>query len=347
MDCEHCAFHSIPQKNSGQPQISEVDLQNCNKLGSFDWLKDLPGSEVSDIVEVRFKNTRKAFFRNVSNIKLQRGDIVVVECDTGHDTGIVSITGGLALKQFRLKVKNTDKYDLKKIYRRAKPPDIQKWRESKELEKPTLIKARRIAAKMNLDMKIGDVEYQGDKSKATFYFICDDRVDFRELIKVYAEEFKVKIEMRQIGARQEAGRIGGIGTCGRELCCSTWRTNLTTISIQAAKYQDLPAHIQKLAGQCGKLKCCLIYELDNYIEQWNELPEELLELETEKGILYKFKIDLLNKIIWYSFEKESPVNTIPVTLDHVKEIISLNKKGIKAPVPEKPDKKEKDLLFSI
>jgi cell fate regulator YaaT (PSP1 superfamily) len=340
MNCQNCTFHSLSFKNQISPHVSESDLHNCNKLDSYDWLNDLPGSEGSDLVEVRFKNTRKVFFTNTSGLKLQRGDIVVVDADHGHDTGVVSITGALAVKQFKLKVKNPEKYELKKIYRKAKEPDIQKWKEAKSLEMPALLKARKIAASVHLEMKISDVEYQGDRSKVTFYYTAEDRVDFRELIKIFANEFGVKIEMKQIGARQEAGRIGGIGSCGRELCCSTWRTNLTTISIQAAKYQDLPPHIQKLAGQCGKLKCCLIYELDNYIEQWNDLPEELLELETEKGILYKVKIDILKKVVWYSFEKDSPINTLPVPLDKVKEIIQLNKKGEKAPVPQKPEKKE-------
>lgn len=344
MGCSDCVFHSKIKEGNGRSGIPELNLHGCNKLNSYDWLKDLPGGVDSDLVEVRFNNTRKVFYRNRGKIILKRGDIVVVEADSGHDTGIVSLTGGLALKQYKLKIKNPGSYELRRIYRIAKETDLKKWQESKNLEVPAMIKARKIAASLNLNMKISSVEFQGDKSKAIFYYTAENRVDFRELIKRYAETFEVKIEMKQIGARQEAGMVGGIGSCGRELCCSTWRTDLTTISIQAAKYQDLPAHVQKLAGQCGKLKCCLIYEIDNYIEQWNEIPEELLELETQKGTLFKLKIDLLKKIIWYSFEKNVSINAIPIEFDRVKEIIRLNKEGIKVPAPELKEKKDKDAM---
>ncbi|NLA48687.1 MAG: hypothetical protein GX876_04400, partial [Bacteroidales bacterium] len=230
----------------------------CNKLDSFNWLSNLPECAAENgIVEIRFKNTRKGFYRNINNLRLEIGDVVAVEASPGHDIGRVSMTGRLVREQLReLKIPPSPE-DLKKVYRKARTADIQKWEEAKKLEIPTMLQSRKISAGLNLNMKIGDVEYQGDKTKAIFYYIADERVDFRQLIKVLADEFRVRIEMRQIGARQEAGRIGGIGSCGRELCCSTHITNFNSVTTTHAKYQELSLNPQKLAGQCSKLKCCL------------------------------------------------------------------------------------------
>ncbi len=329
MSCTNCQIHKQSTSNSGDRHIPEAVLSSCNKLDVFDWLKNIPDEVRSDLTEVKFKNTRKEFYANTNHITIKRGDIIVLEADKGFDVGVVSLTGRLAEKQFELKIKNRANYEPKKIYRKATGTDLQKWYSAKELENPVLIRAKKIIRELHLNMKLSDVEYRGDKEKATFYYIADERVDFRELIKVFAEEFKVRIEMKQIGARQEAARIGGIGSCGRELCCSTWRTDLATVTLQAIKYQDLPLNAQRFAGQCGKLKCCLMYELDTYIENRKEFPKELLELETAGGILYRHKIDALNKIVWYSSQPDSPVNIIPLSLDKVKEIIMSNKKGIR------------------
>ena len=334
MDCTNCHFQSQAYLNSDKSNIPESFLSGCNKLDTYDWLKSIPDKGTSDIVEVRFKNTHKDFFRNVNNIRLKRGDIIVLEADRGHDIGIVSLTGNLSLKQYKLKIKSPERYELRKIYRKATFHDIQKWNESKELEIPVLHKAKKIIADIGIQMKLSDVEFRGDKAKATFYYTADGRIDFRELIKIFADEFNIRIEMKQIGARQEAGRIGGIGSCGRELCCSTWRTNLVTVSIQAIKYQELPQNAQRFAGQCGKLKCCLMYELDTYLDNWNDFPEELLELETDKGNLYRVKVDVLKKIVWYSYQKDSTINAIPLSVERVKEIIMLNKRGGKPFVKE-------------
>lgn len=307
-----------------------VSLGGCNKLNTHDWLSDLPDTtDLTDVVEIRFKNTRKEFFKNVNGLPLKRGDLVAVEANPGHDIGTVSLTGRLAELQMKKLKLNPEIYSFKKIYRIAKDVDIDKWRSAQDKEKSTMIRARQIAKDLGLDMKIGDVEYQGDKTKAIFYYIADGRVDFRELIKVYAREFSVRIEMKQIGARQEAGLIGGIGSCGRELCCSSWRTQFSSVTTDAIRYQELPVNAQKLAGQCGKLKCCLMYELDTYLDAREDFPKELLELETTSGIAYHHKTDVLKKEIWYSFDKHAPVNLTPVPLERVKEVIMLNKKGQK------------------
>lgn len=302
----------------------------CNKLDAYNWLGDLPmNSNDSDIVEVRFKNTRKEFFRNSLELKLKANDVIAVEASVGHDIGTVSLVGYLAEKQFKRKYPENEKVNLKSIYRKAGHIDIQTWEEAKQLEHLTMIKARQFALSLGLDMKISDVEFQGDKKKATFYYIAEGRVDFRELIKIYAEEFKVKIEMRQIGSRQEAGRIGGIGSCGRELCCSSWRSKLPTVPQNAIVKQNLPPGNEKYLGQCGKLKCCLMYELDTYLEARADFPKELLEIETKKGIAYPYKIDILTKTVWYSYQQQQPTDLVRLTLERVKEIIMLNKKGEK------------------
>ncbi len=306
---------------------------SCAKLSTHDWMSNLPSGMLdSDIVEVRFKSTRKGFYRNVNNLDLKQGDFVAVESSPGHDIGIVSLTGELALKQLkRSKVKNDT--EIKKIYRKAKSVDIEKWQQAIALEHSTMLKARKIAESLKLDMKIGDVEYQGDKTKAIFYYIADDRVDFRELIKVFADEFKVRIEMRQIGARQEAGRIGGLGSCGRELCCSTWMNSFVSVSTSAARYQELSLNPQKLAGQCGKLLCCLNYELDVYLDAQKDFPDLSIPLETDIGILHHQKSDFFRKILWYTLTQENDVTKmIPISVENVFQILEANKKGEKVKI---------------
>ncbi len=302
----------------------------CHKLNTTDWLSDIPETyHRFDIVEVRFKNTRKGYYKNVNNLKLKRGDIVAVEANPGHDIGIVSLTGVLVLRQILRNNLQPDHPDFKKIYRKAKPVDIEKWVEAMSLEHSTMLKSRKIAEELKLEMKIGDVEYQGDGTKAIFYYIADDRVDFRELIKVLAERFKVRIEMKQIGARQEAGRIGGIGSCGRELCCCTWIKNFVSVTTSAARYQEVSLNPQKLAGQCGKLKCCLNYELPAYIDAQKDFPDTSIPLETEQGPAYHQKTDVFRRLMWYSMQKDMPSDIACLTVDQVKEIIAMNKRGEK------------------
>nr|WP_320117602.1 regulatory iron-sulfur-containing complex subunit RicT [uncultured Marinifilum sp.] len=302
----------------------------AGKLDVYDWLNDVPESALCpDIVEVKFKNTRKGFYANSNQLRLKRGDVIAVEASPGHDIGIVSLTGDLVVEQMRKQKLDTNTYEAKKIYRKAKPVDIEKWQEAIALEHKTMIKARQISAELRLNMKIGDVEYQGDKTKAIFYYIADDRVDFRQLIKVLAEQFKIRIEMRQIGARQEAGRIGGIGPCGRELCCSTWITNFVSVTTNAARYQEISLNPQKLAGQCGKLKCCLNFELDCYIDAQKDFPNTNIPLETIDGTAYHQKTDIFKRTMWYSFDKFSTMNLVQMSVDRVKEVIRQNKKGVK------------------
>lgn len=302
----------------------------CNKLNVFDWLAnmELPnGQQAFDGVEIRFKNSRKEFFRNVTGHALATGDVVAVEASPGHDIGTVSLTGELVRMQMARRNVKVETGELKKIYRKAKPADIEKWQEAQGLEKQTMIRSRVLASQLGLQMKIGDVEYQGDRSKAIFYYTAEDRVDFRELIRVLADEFKVRIEMRQIGSRQEAARIGGIGTCGRELCCSTWLSDFRSVSTSAARYQQLSLNPLKLAGQCGKLKCCLNYELDSYLDALKGFPESF-EIETAKGRPRHQKTDIFRGILWYTYHDE-PDNFIAVPLQRVKEIIELNKRSEK------------------
>lgn len=302
----------------------------CNKLHTHDWLNDIPSnSDEFDIVEVRFKNVRKSFFKNVNQLKLKQGDVIAVESSPGHDIGIVSLVGSLVRLQLKKMNVDLQTTEFKKIYRKAKSIDIDKWKEAISLEIPTMLKARQITQKLKLNMKVGDVEYQGDRTKAIFYYIADERVDFRELIKILAEEFKVRIEMRQIGARQEAGRIGGIGPCGRELCCTTWVINFNSVSTGAARYQELSLNPQKLAGQCSKLKCCLNYELDTYLDAIKDFPNVSIPLEVKDGTAYHQKTDVFKEIMWYSFDKNNSINLIPVPVSRVKEILQSNKKGIK------------------
>lgn len=304
----------------------------CNKLNVFDWLAnmELPGGQTTfDCVEIRFKNSRKEFFRNVNNLQLNVGDVVAVEASPGHDMGVVSISGELVRLQMKKRNVNPGSEEIKKIYRKAKQTDIEKWQEAQGLEQATMYRARTIAVKLNLQMKISDVEYQGDRTKAIFYYTADDRVDFRELIKVLAEEFKVRIEMRQIGARQEASRLGAIGSCGRELCCSTWLTDFRSVATSAARYQQLSLNPLKLAGQCGKLKCCLNFELDSYMDALKDFPEvNNVKLETNRGRAFHQKTDIFRRTMFFSYTDE-PDNFIPLTVDRVKEVMEMNKNGVK------------------
>ena len=301
------------------------------KLNTYDWLADIPGNaEESDMVEVQFKNTRKGYFRNSNKIKLEKGDVVAVEAAPGHDIGVVTLTGRLVPLQMKKANFKADT-EIKRVYRKAKPVDMEKFNEAKAKEHATMIRARQIALNLNLDMKIGDVEYQGDKTKAIFYYIADDRVDFRTLIKVLAETFHIRIEMKQIGTRQEAGRIGGIGPCGRKLCCSTFITNFISVSTSAARYQDISLNPQKLAGQCGKLKCCLNYEVDAYVDAQKDFPSTNITLNTGEGLLYHQKTDIFGQMTSYSTDKEGKGIFIQIPVKRVKEIIAMNRKGIIPP----------------
>lgn len=299
------------------------------QLNTYDWLADIPGNaDEQELVEVQFKNTRKGYFKNSNKLKLEKGDIVAVEASPGHDIGIITLTGRLVPLQMK-KANLKPDVEIKRIYRKVKPVDMEKYEEAKAKEHDTMIRSRQIALNLDLNMKIGDVEYQGDGNKAIFYYIADERVDFRQLIKVLAETFRVRIEMKQIGARQEAGRIGGIGPCGRELCCATWMTNFISVSTSAARYQDISLNPQKLAGQCAKLKCCLNYEVDVYVESQKRLPSKEITLETADGTFYFFKADILKGLITYSSDKNFLANAITISARKAFEIINMNKRGEK------------------
>ena len=301
------------------------------QLNTYDYLADIPGNEqFTDLVEVQFKNTRKGYYRNLNNLPLQKGDIVAVEASPGHDIGTVTLTGTLVpLQMKKANLKSQD--EIKRIYRIARDTDMEKYHEAKAREHDTMIRSRQIAKDLGLGMKIGDVEYQGDGNKAIFYYIADGRVDFRQLIKVLAEAFRVRIEMKQIGARQEAGRIGGFGPCGRELCCATWMKNFVSVGTSAARFQDLSLNPQKLAGQCAKLKCCMNYEVDQYIEASRRLPSKEIMLQSLEGDFYLFKSDILSGMVTYSTDKRVASNLVTIPASRALEIIAMNKKG------EKPD----------
>lgn len=317
----------------------------AGKLSVYNWLSDVPNNACpSEIVEVRFKNTRKGFYSNPSALLLREGDVVAVEATLGHDIGVVSLTGELVKEQLRMKKVDLNRNPLKKIYRKAKPHDIEKWQQAIALEYDTMIRSRQIAANLKLNMKIGDVEYQGDKTKAIFYYIAEDRVDFRTLIKVLAETFHIRIEMKQIGARQEAGRIGGIGPCGLQLCCSTFITNFISVSTSAARYQDISLNPQKLAGQCGKLKCCLNYEVDAYVDAQKDFPSANITLNTGEGLLYHQKTDIFSRIMYYSFDKEGKGIMIKLPIQRIKEIIALNRKGIVPPKANETEEEEEKII---
>lgn len=300
-----------------------------HQLNTYDWLADVPGNaESTDLVEVQFKNTRKGYYHNVNHLPLTKGDYVAVEANPGHDIGVVTLTGRLVLLQIRkANLKSAD--DIKRIYRKAKPVDMDKYREAKAREHDTMIESRKIAKGLGLDMKIGDVEIQGDGNKAIFYYIADERVDFRQLIKDLAAAFHLRIEMKQIGARQEAGRIGGTGPCGRELCCATWMKNFSTVSTTSARIQDLSLNPTKLAGMCAKLKCCLNYEVDEYIEARKELPSKEIVLETQDGEYHLFKVDILSGLCTYSTDKKLAANLEMISAARAREIIEMNKRGEK------------------
>ena len=308
----------------------KMDSDRPQMLTTYDWLKDLPDtSHLTKIVEVRFKGTHKDFFKNDDMLSLKVGDMVVVASNPGHDVGYVTLTGTLAKKQFERKIKRPERYSWNKIYRKATETDKQKWEQAKAREYAVMVRSRQIASELSLNMKIGDVEFRGDGAKAIFYYIADERVDFRELIRRYAREFQIKVEMKQIGARQEAGLVGGIGSCGRELCCSSWRTDFSSVTSDAALKQGLSPNAEKMAGQCGKLKCCLMYELDNYLEAQDDFPYELLNLETEKGWAKHFKTEILSKRVWYTIEGAYSNKPVVLELKDVKAIIQLNKRGKK------------------
>ncbi len=302
----------------------------CAKLHVTDWLSDIKlPHDLNNIVEVRFKNTRKDYYQNVNNLNLQVGDLIAVESSPGHDIGIVSLMGPLVEEQMKKHKPTLINGEFRKIYRLAKPNDIDKWKEAISLEHQTMILSRQMTADLKLNMKIGDVEYQGDRTKAIFYYIADERVDFRQLIKVLAENFHIRVEMKQIGARQEAGRIGGIGPCGREICCSTWMHNFISVSTNAARYQEISLNPQKLAGQCGKLKCCLNFELASYIDAQKNFPPTHFPLETENGTYFFLKADIFNGTYLYMQQGNTPSNQITVPVKRVAEIQQLNKKGKK------------------
>ena len=299
------------------------------QLNTYDWLADVPGNtDTTDLVEVQFKHTRKGYYHNVNNLELKKGDIVAVEANPGHDIGVVTLTGRLVKLQIKkANLKSED--DIKRIYRIARPVDMEKYHEAKRREHSTMIESRQIAKGLGLKMKIGDVEYQGDGNKAIFYYIADERVDFRQLIKDLAATFHVRIEMKQIGARQEAGRIGGTGPCGRELCCATWMKNFVSVGTSAARFQDISLNPQKLAGMCAKLKCCLNYEVDDYVEASRKLPSKEMVLSTQDADYFYFKADILAGLITYSTDKNIAANLETITAERAKQIIDMNRKGTK------------------
>ena len=328
MSCNSCS--SGDGKSGGCKMNGTCNKSGCNKLEVYDWLSniELPsGQQPYNIIEVRFKNSRKDFYRNTLDKKLQAGDVIVVDAMKGYDVGVVSVSGELAKIQVAKKRKNFKPLEAKKVIRVAEKKDMDLWIKARDKEKDLMYKSRTLALNLNLQMKISDVEYQGDLSKATFYYTAEGRVDFRQLIKDMASEFRIRIEMKQIGSRQESARLGGIGSCGRELCCSTWLSDFRSVSTSAARYQQLSLNPQKLAGQCGRLKCCLNYELDMYLEGLSEFPKTDVKLKTQKGIAYHVKTDVFRKMMWYAYPGESELYSM--SPDRVKEIIEINKTGKK------------------
>ena len=303
--------------------------QGCCKLEVYDWLAGVNQEQWNEFFEVRFKNTRKAIYRNASGQSIKTGDMVIVEAANGHDLGIVTLEGPIIAHQMKAKRINPETYEFKKIYRKAKQFDVEKWQEAIAREHEVMIRSRQIAAELGLEMKIGDVEFQGDGTKAIFYYIADGRVDFRQLIKVFADEFRIRIEMKQIGARQEAGLIGGLGVCGRELCCSNYISTFQSITTSAARVQDLSLNPQKLAGQCGKLKCCLNYETAAYMDAQTRIPKVTNPLEFEDGLAYLMKTDILKEIMYFSYDSTSLANLYPLEASEVREIIKMNRNGIR------------------
>jgi len=330
MGCSSCSTGKDGQprgcKNNGT-----CGTDGCNKLTVFDWLSNMAlpnGQKPFDCVEVRFKNSRKEFFRNTENLSLSIGDVVATQAKSGHDVGIVTLTGELVKVQMKRKKEAIDNKTLPKVYRKASQRDIDVWQKCRNKEEEIKKRSREIAISLKLEMKLSDVEFQGDGSKATFYYTAEDRVDFRQLIKDMAKAFGIRIEMRQIGYRQEAQRLGGIGSCGRELCCSTWLTDFRSVSTASARYQQLALNPQKLAGQCGKLKCCLNYELDMYLEALKDFPSQDTKLQTEKGVAFCQKADIFKETLWFSY-KNDPATWHTLAKEQVKEIQQLNKEGKK------------------
>ena len=322
-----CCKENQLEINSENIESIGFYFSSCAKLDSYNWLREVADIDIPEIVEVRFKNTRKYYYRNVNGLRLKRGDVVAVEASPGHDIGIVTLAGEIVDKQRSNTRYEGNVEELKKVYRKAKPVDIEKWKTAIEQEEQTMLRSRKIAADLGLSMKIGDVEYQGDNTKAIFYYIADERVDFRELIKVLAETFRIRIEMKQIGARQEAGRIGGIGTCGRELCCSTFVTNFVSVSTHAARIQEVALNPQKLAGQCGKLKCCLNYELAGYQDARKNFPETAPPLKTSKGEAHYLKTDVYRNLMWFGYSGSGAQTLVPVPVERVDAIRKMNEHG--------------------
>ncbi len=324
---------------AGNEETGELEIryrQGCCKLEVYNWLKGVSQEQYNDLFEVRFKNTRKGIYRNTSGQSIKTGDLVVVEAVSGHDLGIVTLEGPIVARQIAAKGIDEERNPFKKIYRKAKPFDIERWQEAIAREQETMIRSRQLAANLGLEMKIGDVEFQGDGTKAIFYYIADGRVDFRQLIKDFAEEFHIRVEMKQIGARQEAGLIGGLGICGRELCCANYITEFKSITTSAARVQDLSLNPQKLAGQCGKLKCCLNYEVAAYMDAHSRIPRVSEPLEFEDGQAWLVKTDILSETLWFSYEKGSLAQIYPLSAARVKEIQQMNRSG-ERPETLRPD----------
>lgn len=352
MGCSSCSTTTTGGAPSGCQSNGTCGTSGCNKLNVYNWLSDMilpDGQKTFPVVEVRFKGSRKEFFKNVNALELKAGDLVAVEGNPGHDIGTVSIVGELVRLQLKKKNVDENSTEVKALYRHAKGYDIEKYEQVKTLEVNTMFEARTIALELGLQMKLSDVEYQGDGKKATFYYTADERVDFRELIKRLADKFKTRIEMRQISMRQEASRLGGIGSCGRELCCSTWLTDFKAVSTSAARYQNLSLNPIKLAGQCGKLKCCLNYELDSYMDAVKDFPDTNIKLEMQKGYAKHIKTDIFKRLMWYSFTSTErredtfyvPDAWVPLSVDRVKEIIAMNKSGAK------PDELKTDIEIEV
>jgi cell fate regulator YaaT (PSP1 superfamily) len=338
-----CSTKTADGKAAGCRNNGACGTGGCNKMNVFDWLSnmDLPVANRFNIIEVRFKGGRKDFFRNTDNLELYTGDPVIVDVPNGHHMGYVSLQGELVrLQMIKKSVKETD--EIRSIYRVASPKDLEKYEQVKLREMPTLYRTRQISEELKLNMKLSDVEYQADNTKATFYYSAEERVDFRELIKVLASEFKIRVEMKQISLRQEAGRLGGIGSCGRELCCSTWLADFKSVSTAAARYQNLSLNPSKLSGQCGRLKCCLNYELDTYMEALKDIPTIDEPLLTERGPVFLQKTDIFRKLLWFGYHNESTWH--PLSVERVNEILAMNRKGVKATSLEENElgsKKEK------
>jgi len=329
MGCTSCG-NKIDGVPNGCKSNGNCATGGCEKMSVFNWLNDIEppaGHKPFDCIEVSFKNGRKEFFKTKEDIRVYTGDTIAVEASPGYDVGTVTLTGELVKHQMNRKGVNHNSKELKSVYRKASESDLEKWKEGRDLENETMHRARTMALNLGLRMKLGDVEFQGDKSKAVFYYTAEERVDFRELIKVMADSFKVRIEMRQIGSRQEAGRLGGIGSCGRELCCSTWLTDFRSVSTGAARYQQLSLNPEKLAGQCGKLKCCLNFELDQYMEALKSYPSTRTLLETKEGKANHIKTDVFKRLMYYFVSKDGKNSIVPLSVERVFDIIELNKKG--------------------